>query len=182
MASQGEGAGSGSSMGKYTVPDGLYPGVGLTSTADVASSVRGESWCPLALAWSRTPLWPSHRHRDDPHPLYTLWAQVCPHIGISLFRHKMSEEKLDDNIVNEHPLAHPAPCPPLAPHMLSELWDRVTWRMKLWMPLKVAIFNALSPHSPTFSNIFLLICGWYFLKQALDLSFGWQNKSHMGIF
>ncbi|XP_048866099.1 transcription factor GATA-6 isoform X1 [Brienomyrus brachyistius] len=50
MASQGEGAGSGSSMGKYTVPDGLYPGVGLTSAADVASSVRGESWCPLALA------------------------------------------------------------------------------------------------------------------------------------
>ncbi|XP_043921304.1 transcription factor GATA-6 [Protopterus annectens] len=35
---------------KYSNQDGLYAGVTLTSTADVASSVRQDSWCAIALA------------------------------------------------------------------------------------------------------------------------------------
>ncbi|XP_004542925.1 transcription factor GATA-6 [Maylandia zebra] len=48
LSSGGEGAGSGSSV-KYSGQDGLYGSVGLTQSSDVAS-VRGEPWCPMALA------------------------------------------------------------------------------------------------------------------------------------
>ncbi|XP_069076109.1 transcription factor GATA-6 [Pleurodeles waltl] len=35
---------------KYEVPDGLYGGVSLASTAEVTASVRQDPWCALALA------------------------------------------------------------------------------------------------------------------------------------
>ncbi|XP_067310421.1 transcription factor GATA-6 [Pseudorasbora parva] len=38
------------SMVKYPGQESLYTNVGLTSTADVATSVRGDTWCPMALA------------------------------------------------------------------------------------------------------------------------------------
>ncbi|MBN3310946.1 GATA6 factor, partial [Amia calva] len=50
MSGQGEASSSGGSAVKYSGQEGLYPGVSLTSTAEVAASVRGETWCALALA------------------------------------------------------------------------------------------------------------------------------------
>ncbi|XP_056149068.1 transcription factor GATA-6 isoform X2 [Lampris incognitus] len=44
-----EGAGPGSGV-KYPGQEGLYTSVGLSQPSDVASSVRGEPWCPMALA------------------------------------------------------------------------------------------------------------------------------------
>ncbi|XP_030629282.1 LOW QUALITY PROTEIN: transcription factor GATA-6 [Chanos chanos] len=38
------------SIVKYPGQEGLYTNVGLTSTADVAASVRGDTWCTMALA------------------------------------------------------------------------------------------------------------------------------------
>ncbi|KTF76855.1 hypothetical protein cypCar_00016397 [Cyprinus carpio] len=38
------------SMVKYPGQESLYTNVGLTSTADVTTSVRGDTWCPMALA------------------------------------------------------------------------------------------------------------------------------------
>ncbi|KAG7229253.1 hypothetical protein INR49_012910 [Caranx melampygus] len=49
LSSSGEGTGSGSAAVKYPAQDGLYTSVGLTQPSDVAS-VRGEPWCPMALA------------------------------------------------------------------------------------------------------------------------------------
>ncbi|XP_026887620.2 transcription factor GATA-6 [Electrophorus electricus] len=43
-------SGTTGSVGKYPGQDGLYTNVGLTSTGDVAASVRGDTWCPMALA------------------------------------------------------------------------------------------------------------------------------------
>lgn len=48
LSSPGEGTGSVSSV-KYPGQDGLYTSVGLSQASDV-SSVRGEPWCPMALA------------------------------------------------------------------------------------------------------------------------------------
>lgn len=48
LSGSGEGTGSGSAV-KYPGQDGLYAGVGLSQPSDVAS-VRGEPWCPMALA------------------------------------------------------------------------------------------------------------------------------------
>lgn len=48
LSSSGEGTGSGSAV-KYPGQDGLYTSVGLSQPSDVAS-VRGEPWCPMALA------------------------------------------------------------------------------------------------------------------------------------
>uniref|UniRef100_A0A3P9PUI2 GATA binding protein 6 n=1 Tax=Poecilia reticulata TaxID=8081 RepID=A0A3P9PUI2_POERE len=48
LPASGEGAGSGAAV-KYPGQDSLYTSVGLTQSSDVAS-VRGEPWCPLALA------------------------------------------------------------------------------------------------------------------------------------
>lgn len=50
LSSSGEGTGSGSAL-KYPGQDGLYTSVGLSQPSDV-SSVRGEAWCPMALAWT----------------------------------------------------------------------------------------------------------------------------------
>lgn len=50
LSSSGEGTGSGSAV-KYPGQDGLYTSVGLSQSSDVAS-VRGEPWCPMALAWA----------------------------------------------------------------------------------------------------------------------------------
>lgn len=50
LSSSGEGTGSGSAV-KYPGQDSLYTSVGLSQSSDVAS-VRGESWCPMALAWA----------------------------------------------------------------------------------------------------------------------------------
>lgn len=50
LSSSGEGTGSGSVV-KYPGQDGLYTSVGLSQPSDVAS-VRGEPWCPMALAWT----------------------------------------------------------------------------------------------------------------------------------
>lgn len=50
LSNSGEGAGSVSAV-KYPGQDSLYTTVGLTQSADVAS-VRGEPWCPMALAWT----------------------------------------------------------------------------------------------------------------------------------
>ncbi|KAM3865585.1 transcription factor GATA-6 [Diretmus argenteus] len=49
LSSSGEGPGSVSAV-KYPGQDGLYTSVGLSQASDVASSVRGEPWCPMALA------------------------------------------------------------------------------------------------------------------------------------
>ncbi|KAM4605507.1 transcription factor GATA-6 [Polymixia lowei] len=49
LSSSGEGTGSGSAV-KYPGQDSLYTSVGLSQPSDVASSVRGEPWCPMALA------------------------------------------------------------------------------------------------------------------------------------
>lgn len=38
------------SIVKYPGQEGLYTNVGLMSTSDVAASVRGDTWCPMALA------------------------------------------------------------------------------------------------------------------------------------
>lgn len=48
LSSSGEGTGPSSAV-KYPGQDGLYSSVGLSQAADVAS-VRGEPWCPMALA------------------------------------------------------------------------------------------------------------------------------------
>ncbi|XP_012710931.1 GATA-binding factor 6-A [Fundulus heteroclitus] len=48
LPGSGEGAGPGSAV-KYQGQDSLYTSVGLTQSSDVAS-VRGEPWCPMALA------------------------------------------------------------------------------------------------------------------------------------
>ncbi|XP_061588488.1 transcription factor GATA-6 [Cololabis saira] len=48
LSSSGEGAVSGSTV-KYPGQDSLYTSVGLSQSSDVAS-VRGEPWCPMALA------------------------------------------------------------------------------------------------------------------------------------
>lgn len=50
LSSSGEGTGSGSAV-KYPGQDGLYTSVGLSQPSDV-TSVRGEPWCPMALAWT----------------------------------------------------------------------------------------------------------------------------------
>lgn len=50
LSSSGEGTGSGSAV-KYPGQEGLYTSVGLSQASDVAS-VRGEPWCPMALAWA----------------------------------------------------------------------------------------------------------------------------------
>ncbi|KAJ6662165.1 hypothetical protein lerEdw1_012630 [Lerista edwardsae] len=51
MSSRGESASPETSTLKYSGQEGLYPGVSLTSTAEVTASVRQESpWCALALA------------------------------------------------------------------------------------------------------------------------------------
>lgn len=51
MAAQTEVVSSTDSVVKYPGQEGLYTSVGLTSSADVTASVRGETWCPMALAW-----------------------------------------------------------------------------------------------------------------------------------
>ncbi|XP_076837706.1 transcription factor GATA-6 [Brachyhypopomus gauderio] len=43
-------SGTTGSIGKYPGQDSLYTNVGLTSTSDVTGSVRGDTWCPMALA------------------------------------------------------------------------------------------------------------------------------------
>ncbi|KAJ3594592.1 hypothetical protein NHX12_003899 [Muraenolepis orangiensis] len=43
-------SGGGGSVVKYPGHDSLYTSVGLSVPSDVASSVRGEPWCPMALA------------------------------------------------------------------------------------------------------------------------------------
>ncbi|XP_037644344.1 transcription factor GATA-6 [Sebastes umbrosus] len=48
LSSSGEGTGSGSAV-KYPGQDSLYTSVGLSQPSDVAA-VRGEPWCPMALA------------------------------------------------------------------------------------------------------------------------------------
>ncbi|KAM3604893.1 uncharacterized protein V6R79_017600 [Siganus canaliculatus] len=48
LSSSGEGTGSSSAV-KYPGQDSLYTSVGLSQPSDVAS-VRGEPWCPMALA------------------------------------------------------------------------------------------------------------------------------------
>ncbi|KAL7850988.1 hypothetical protein AOLI_G00213440 [Acnodon oligacanthus] len=50
MVGQVEVPGTTGSIVKYPGQEGLYTNVGLTSTADVAASVRGDTWCPMALA------------------------------------------------------------------------------------------------------------------------------------
>lgn len=50
MAAQTEVVSSTDSVVKYPGQEGLYTSVGLTSSADVTASVRGETWCPMALA------------------------------------------------------------------------------------------------------------------------------------
>lgn len=50
LSGPGEGLGSSGPAVKYPGQDGLYTSVGLTQSADVAASVRGEPWCPMALA------------------------------------------------------------------------------------------------------------------------------------
>lgn len=50
MAGQGEVVSSSDSVVKYPGPEGLYTSVGLSSSGEVAASVRGETWCPMALA------------------------------------------------------------------------------------------------------------------------------------
>ncbi|XP_066508409.1 GATA-binding factor 6-B-like isoform X2 [Hoplias malabaricus] len=50
MVAQIEVPGTTGSLVKYPGQDGLYTNVGLTSSADVGASVRGDSWCPMALA------------------------------------------------------------------------------------------------------------------------------------
>ncbi|CAB1326438.1 unnamed protein product [Coregonus sp. 'balchen'] len=47
---EGSAGSGGSAVVKYPDQDGLYTRVGLTQSADVAGSVRGEPWCPMALA------------------------------------------------------------------------------------------------------------------------------------
>ncbi|CDQ81775.1 unnamed protein product [Oncorhynchus mykiss] len=47
---EGSAGSGGSAVVKYPGQDGLYTRVGLTQSADVAGSVRGEPWCPMALA------------------------------------------------------------------------------------------------------------------------------------
>ncbi|KAK1172865.1 transcription factor GATA-6-like [Acipenser oxyrinchus oxyrinchus] len=50
MSGQGDSTNTGSTALKYSGQEGLYAGVSLTSTAEVTASVRGETWCALALA------------------------------------------------------------------------------------------------------------------------------------
>ncbi|XP_062337438.1 transcription factor GATA-6 [Osmerus eperlanus] len=50
LSGSGEGSVSGGSAVRYPGQDSLYTSVGLTQPADVASSVRGETWCSAALA------------------------------------------------------------------------------------------------------------------------------------
>ncbi|XP_028832747.1 transcription factor GATA-6 [Denticeps clupeoides] len=50
MAGQGEGGSGAGSAVKYPGQEGLFTSVGLASSTNVASSVRGETWCPMALA------------------------------------------------------------------------------------------------------------------------------------
>ncbi|MGH0153013.1 UNVERIFIED_CONTAM: hypothetical protein FKN15_023732 [Acipenser sinensis] len=50
MSGQGDSTNAGSTALNYSGQEGLYTGVNLTSTAEVATSVRGEMWCGLALA------------------------------------------------------------------------------------------------------------------------------------
>ncbi|XP_066480041.1 transcription factor GATA-6 isoform X2 [Tiliqua scincoides] len=51
MSGRGESASPETSALKYSGQEGLYPGVSLTSTAEVTASVRQDSsWCALALA------------------------------------------------------------------------------------------------------------------------------------
>ncbi|MBN3288873.1 GATA6 factor, partial [Polyodon spathula] len=50
MSGQGDSTNTGSAALKYSGQEGLYAGVSLTSTAEVTASVRGETWCALALA------------------------------------------------------------------------------------------------------------------------------------
>ncbi|RXM35676.1 Transcription factor GATA-6 [Acipenser ruthenus] len=50
MSGQGDSTNAGSTALNYSGQEGLYAGVNLTSTAEVATSVRGETWCGLALA------------------------------------------------------------------------------------------------------------------------------------
>ncbi|XP_072854943.2 transcription factor GATA-6 [Pogona vitticeps] len=51
MSSRGESSSPETSTLKYSGQEGLYPGVSLTSTAEVTASVRQDSsWCALALA------------------------------------------------------------------------------------------------------------------------------------
>lgn len=52
LVGQVEVPGTTGSMVKYPGQESLYTNVGLTSTADVATSVRGDTWCPMALAWT----------------------------------------------------------------------------------------------------------------------------------
>ncbi|KAM6948545.1 transcription factor GATA-6 isoform 2-T2 [Aplochiton taeniatus] len=49
LTGSGEGTGSNSTV-KYPGQDSLYTSVGLTQSADISASVRGEPWCPMALA------------------------------------------------------------------------------------------------------------------------------------
>ncbi|XP_071231827.1 GATA-binding factor 6-B-like isoform X2 [Salvelinus alpinus] len=51
LSGPADGSGSdGSAIVKYPGQDSLYTSVGLTQSPDIAGSVRGESWCPMALA------------------------------------------------------------------------------------------------------------------------------------
>ncbi|XP_029581147.1 GATA-binding factor 6-B [Salmo trutta] len=51
LSGPADGSGSdGSAVVKYPGQDSLYTSVGLTQSPDIAGSVRGESWCPMALA------------------------------------------------------------------------------------------------------------------------------------
>ncbi|MBN3294151.1 GATA6 factor, partial [Polypterus senegalus] len=50
MQSQGENTNPGNTTLKFSGPEGLYGGVSLSSTAEVTASVRGDTWCALALA------------------------------------------------------------------------------------------------------------------------------------
>lgn len=68
LSSSAEGTVSGSAV-KYPGQEGLYSSVGLSQTSEVAS-VRGEAWCPMALAWpcerfGRT-AWPPRPLCPDP--------------------------------------------------------------------------------------------------------------------
>lgn len=68
LSSSAEGTVSGSAV-KYPGQESLYSSVGLSQTSEVAS-VRGEAWCPMALAWpcerfGRT-AWPPRPLCPDP--------------------------------------------------------------------------------------------------------------------
>lgn len=144
LSSSGEGTGSGSAV-KYPGQDGLYTSVGLSQPSDVAS-VRGEPWCPMALAWNTESL----GGQQSLAPLCGCYVEVLE--GQCLFPSSQLMQEESDRVERRvrRPLSPTA--------SLNQEWNSRDW-FPDWCGDLVALWK--QRESPGHMINQVACCGWF---------------------